>query len=113
MSLVSDTFHKKKLKEFGINIKTKYIVDNKIFERNTDSSLTNDDISSGIRCEKEYYLGSNLIHKEKIFDSRIEYTFISKDMENKNYKCQNCGMESKIMIIRIRISEANIIMIEF
>ena len=96
MSLVSDTFHKKKLKDFGINIKTKYIVGNKIFERNTDNSLTNDDITAGIRCEKDYYLGTNLIHKETEFDSRIEYTFISKDMENKNYKCQNCGMESKI-----------------
>ncbi|MGM9874437.1 MAG: hypothetical protein ACI32H_00770 [Bacilli bacterium] len=95
MPLISDNFHKKKLKEFGINIKTKYIVGNKIFERNTDNSI-NDDIVSGIRCEKDYYIGKTLVHKEKEFDSRIEYTFISKEMENKEYKCPNCGMQSKL-----------------
>ena len=95
MPLVSDNFQKKKLKEFGINIKTKYFVGNKIYERNTDNSV-NDDIISGIRCEKDYYLGNNLVHKEKEFDSRIEYTFISKEMENKEHKCPNCGMKAKI-----------------
>lgn len=95
MPLISDNFHKKKLKEFGINIKTKYIVGNKIFERNTDNSI-NDDIVSGIRCEKDYYIGKTLVHKEKEFDSRIEYTFISKEMENKEYNCPNCGMQSKL-----------------
>ena len=55
MPLISDNFHNNKLKEFGINIKTKYIVGNKIFERNTDNSV-NDDIVSGIRCEKDYYI---------------------------------------------------------
>ena len=95
MPLISDNFHKKKLKEFDINIKTKYIVGNKIFERNTDNSI-NDDIVLGIRCEKDYYIGKNLVHKEKEFDSRIEYTFISKEMENKEYKCPNCGMQSKL-----------------
>lgn len=95
MPLVSDSFHKKKLKEFGINIKTKYFVGNKIYERNTDESI-NDDITSGIRCEKNYYIGKNLVHKETEFDSRIEYTFISKETENKKYKCINCGMESQL-----------------
>jgi len=95
MPLVSDNYHEKKLKKYGINIKTKYFVGNKIYERNTDNSL-NDDITSGIRCEKDYYIGNNLVHKEKDFDSRIEYTFISNEMENKDYKCPNCGMKSKI-----------------
>lgn len=95
MSLVSDSFHKKKLKEYRINIKTKYFVGNKIFERNTDNSI-NDDIISGIRCEKDYYIGTNLVHKEKEFDSRIEYTFISKEMENQEYTCPNCGMHSRL-----------------
>ena len=95
MALVSDDFHNKKLKEYGINIKTKYFVGNKIYERNTDNSI-NDDINSGIRCEKEYYKNNKLIHKEKEFDSRIEYTFISKETEDKDYKCPNCGMESKL-----------------
>ena len=95
MSLISDSFHKKKLKDYGINIKTKYFVGNKVYERNTDDSI-NDDITSGIRCEKDYYIGKRLVHKETEFDSRIEYTFISNEIENKEYKCPNCGMQSKI-----------------
>ena len=54
MSLVSDNFHEKILKKYNINIKTKYIVDNNILERNTDNSI-NDDILNGIRCKIEYY----------------------------------------------------------
>lgn len=95
MSLISDEFHNKKLNKYGINIKTKYFVGNKIYERNTDNSV-NDDIKSGIRCKKEYYVGKKLVHKENLFDSRIEYTFISKDMEEQNYECPNCGMSTKL-----------------
>ena len=95
MPLISDNFHEKKLKEFGINIKTKYFVGNKVYERNTDNSINND-ITSGIRCEKDYYIDKKLVHKETIFDSRIEYTFISKEIENKEYTCSNCGMHSKL-----------------
>ena len=95
MALISDKSHAKKLEDYNINIKTKYIVGNKILERNTNNSI-NDDITSGIRCEKDYFIGSNLAHKEKIFDSRIEYTFISKEMENTEYRCPNCGMTSKL-----------------
>ncbi len=94
MPLISDNFQKKKLKEFGINIKTKYIVGNKIYERNSNDSH-NDNITSGIRCEKDYYIDNKLVHKETEFDSRIEYTFIS-NIENKKYKCPNCGMQSKL-----------------
>ena len=95
MPLISDNFHKKKLKDYRINIKTKYFVGNKVYERNTDDSI-NDDIISGIRCEKDYYIDKKLVHKETEFDSRIEYTFISKEMENKEYVCPNCGMQSKL-----------------
>ena len=49
MPLVSDNFHQNKLKKYNINIKTKYIVDNKILERNTDINKINDDIKKGIR----------------------------------------------------------------
>ena len=55
MALLSDVFHKEKLNKKGINIKTKYIVGNKILERNSDNSI-NDDVVKGIRCEKNYYL---------------------------------------------------------
>lgn len=95
MSLISDNYHNKKLKKYNINIKTKYIVKNDILERNTNNSK-NDDIKNGIRDEKDYYINDILVHKEKLFDSRIEYTFISKEMENKDYKCPNCGMKSKL-----------------
>ena len=95
MALISDNYHKQKLDKYGINIKTKYYVGNKICERNTDNSI-NDDIINGIRCEKNYYVKNRLVHSEKIFDSRIEYTYISKDMENKDYTCNNCGIESKL-----------------
>ena len=95
MPLISDISQKNKLKKYNINIKTKYIVGNSILERNTDDSH-NDDIVSGIRCEKEYYLKGKQLHSEKKFDSRIEYTFISQKEENTNYKCPNCGMESKL-----------------
>lgn len=96
MALISDSFHKKKLKKYNINIKTKYIEGNKILERNTDENKTNEDINSGIRCEKEYFIHDKLVHTEKLFDTRIEYTFISKNMEEKDYKCPNCGMTSKL-----------------
>lgn len=95
MGLISENFQNKKLKKLGINIKTKYFVQNKVYERNTDNSI-NDDIISGIRCEKDYYIGKELVHKETDFDSRIEYTFISKDLEKEDYKCPNCGMKSKV-----------------
>lgn len=95
MPLISDNYQIKKLNKYKINIKTKYIVGNDLLERNTDNTK-NDDIKNGIRCKKEYYLNNNLAHTEDLFDSRIEYTFISKDVENKDYTCPNCGMHSKL-----------------
>lgn len=93
--MLTDNYHKKKLNDAGINIKTKYIVGNKILERNTNNSV-NDDIKNGVRCEKIYYKNNKQLHKEKLFDTRIEYTFISEDTENKEHKCINCGMTGKI-----------------
>ena len=52
MPLISDGIQKKKLKKYNINIKTKYIVNNQILERNSDDTY-NDDIKNGIRCEKQ------------------------------------------------------------
>lgn len=95
MPFVSDNIHKKKLNKYNINIKTKYISGDRILEKNTDDSY-NDDIKNGIRCRKEYYINHKLEHVEKSFDSRIEYTFISKEEEDKEYSCPNCGMSSKL-----------------
>ena len=44
MPFLSDSFYNEKLKKYGLNIKTKYIVGNKILERNTNGSH-NDDIT--------------------------------------------------------------------
>ena len=77
MAFISDSFQNNKLKNYNINITTKYIVKDKIKVRNTNNK-NNDDIINGIRCKKEYYLNDKLIHEEQKFDSRIEYTFISK-----------------------------------
>lgn len=95
MALLSDVFHKEKLNKKGINIKTKYIVGNKILERNSDNSI-NDDVVKGIRCEKNYYLNNQLVHTEKLFDSRMEYSFIVKDELEKDYTCANCGISAKV-----------------
>lgn len=94
MSLISDGLMKKKLNDNKINIKTKYIVGNKILERNTGDSV-NDDIVKGIRCEKQYYINSVLKRIEKKFDSRIEYTFVSLNMQG-DYTCPNCGANGQL-----------------
>lgn len=95
MALVSDVFQRDKLKKNNINIKTKYLVNGTILERNTDNSY-NDDIKNGIRSLKEYYVNNKLCHTEKIFDSRIEYSFISNVLDSTEYKCSNCGVTSKL-----------------
>ncbi len=95
MPLITDKFHNEKLKKYNINIKTKYIVDDKILERNSDNSH-NDDINMGIICEKDYYLNNELIHKEKTFDSRIEYSYIIEKAGNEEHRCSNCGVTSKL-----------------
>ena len=95
MALVSDKYHNQKLNDYRINIKTKYIVGNKILERNTDNTI-NDDIENGIRCSKEYYINNNLVHKENVFDTRIEYTFVSSNLNTEEYTCPNCGMHGKL-----------------
>lgn len=95
MPLIYENFHKNKLNKLNINIKTKYIVGNKILERNTNDSF-NDDIKNGIKCEKDYFINNKIVHTEKMFDSRIEFTFISKDEENRDYICPNCGMKSQL-----------------
>lgn len=95
MPLISENYHEKLLKENNINIKTKYIVSNTILERNSDNSH-NDDIDKGIRCQKEYFINNKLVHKENIFDSRIEYSYIFNKTSEEEYRCSNCGMISKV-----------------
>ena len=95
MSFIVDEVHKKQLNKYKINIETTYISENKLLVRNTNNSK-NDDIINGIRIKKDYYLKDKLEHTETKFDSRINYTFISKDLLKKNFKCVNCGMSSDL-----------------
>lgn len=85
MSLISETFHKEKLKKYNVNIKTKFIVGSKILEKNSNDNVNND-IKQGIICQKEYFINNKLSHTENNFDTRIEYTYISNNEVNKEYK---------------------------
>lgn len=90
MPFLSETLHMRKLKEKEVNIKTTYISDGKLVVRNTDS-LQNEDVLSGIRCRKEYYVKGKPKHIETFFDSRIEYTYVSDAMSKEANSCANCG----------------------
>lgn len=94
MSFISEKYYKEKLLKNNINIKTQYIVGNEILERNTNTD-NNVDIKSGIICKKEYYHNDKLLHTEKDFDSRIEYSYIKGNLYDE-YKCPNCGMTSSL-----------------
>lgn len=94
MPLISDT-NQKKLEKLNINIKTKYIVNKNILERNTDNSK-NDNIKDGIRCEKDYFYNNKLLYIEKNFDTRMQYSYIQSEDNDKDYKCLNCGMVGKL-----------------
>ncbi len=90
--MVTEKSQDERLKKLGINIKTKYKVDEGIKERNTDDTK-NDTINSGIIIEKDYYKGI-LLKKENTFDSRITYTYNLND--EKEFNCKNCGMSGTI-----------------
>ena len=91
--MVSDNIQLKRLKEYGINIKTYYFDNGLKKQRNTDNSL-NQDIEQGIVIEKNYYKDGKFLKKETNFDSRIFNTYKFNGKEK--YKCKNCGMEAKI-----------------
>lgn len=91
--MVTEQSQEKRLKEYGINIKTKYQVNDSIKERNTDHSLE-DNIREGIILEKDYYRSGILLGKETVFDSRILYTY--EFQGNDTIVCQNCGMQGKV-----------------
>ena len=55
MTLISDKYQNEKLNKLNINIKTKFIVGDKILERNSNNTY-NDNIDKGIIALKEYYL---------------------------------------------------------
>ena len=95
MAFISETFHLHRLAENGVNIRTAYIVDGSLRYRTTDGT-TQEDVKHGIRCRKEYFRQGKLLHTEKIFDSRIEYTYVSGIDGEAEHTCENCGFTGKI-----------------
>lgn len=91
--MVVEEQKEKRLKEYGINIKTKFKDGSSTLERNTDHSK-DDNIKSGIILEKDYYKDGRLLKKENIFDSRILYSY-EFDGE-KETTCKNCGMRGPL-----------------
>ena len=90
MGRVTEISQNKRLKEYGINIKTRYRTEDGIRERNTDLSR-NDNIEHGIRIEKRYYRNGAVIHRNRNFDSRILYSFVTEKGDSDVFVCPNCG----------------------
>ena len=90
--MVVEKAQDERLKRFGLNIKTKYKVEDDIRERNSDDSL-NQNVHDAIIIEKDYYKGI-LLRKENVFDSRILYTYDFDGEED--FTCRNCGMTGKM-----------------
>lgn len=95
MSIVSENYHENRLKEKGINIKTKYQQNSQILERNTDVNTTNEDVKNGIILNKTYIKNGKVLLVEKEFNPRILYTFLITNDLSKEVKCPNCGYIAK------------------
>lgn len=91
--MVVEEFQDKRLKEYGINIRTTFLDGDTQKIRNTDDSH-NDNVKSGIILKKEYFLGGVLGKTENIFDSRILYNYEFDGSED--MVCKNCGMNGKV-----------------
>ena len=91
--MITESKQSKRLKNYNLSIRTLYFQDNTIRQRNTDNSL-NEDITQGVVLKKEYYHNNKLLKTEKVFDSRITYTY--KFDGSGKYTCKNCGMSGKI-----------------
>lgn len=74
----------------GINIRDTFKDGNEIKYRNSDNSRV-DSINHGIKLKSEYYKGNKLIGSIGNFDSRITYSFIKNEIEDKDITCKNCS----------------------
>ena len=91
--MVVEELKEKRLRDFGLNIKTKFKDGDMILERNTNHSK-DDNIKDGVILEKDYYRDQTLLKKENIFDSRITYCYEFNDKED--VVCKNCGMTGNL-----------------
>lgn len=74
----------------NINIRDTFKDGDKIKYRNSDNSRV-DSIYHGIKLKSEYYKDNKLIGSIGNFDSRITYTFIKNEIEDKDITCKNCS----------------------
>lgn len=91
MPRIVENNHLKRIKDLGINIKTTYISNGNLLERNTDNSK-NENVSDGVLFEKEYFYKGKCLHKETEFDTRMEYSFVTDHSPDEEYTCPNCGV---------------------
>lgn len=90
MARISDFSQMKKLDRLGINIRTLYLDGEGTAERNTDGSR-NDNVASGIRLKKFYFLKGRLVHETDRFDSRIKYRYMVEGEDGEHFVCPNCA----------------------
>lgn len=95
MAFLSENAHMRRLAENAVHIKRTYIADGKLFYRDTNGEQQ-DDVSHGICCRKEYFVQGKPVHVENIFDSRVEYTYVSGMEDETSYTCANCGFTGKV-----------------
>ena len=94
MGVVTEHFHEKRLKDFHINIKTKFQDGSRICERNSDNSY-NDDIKNGIILNKTYFKDGNPVFAENDFNPSILYSLVMNGQLESELNCPNCGMNGK------------------
>ena len=92
MDKITDISQNKRLKDFGINLRTTYLTEAGLRERNSDQSR-NQDVHQGIRVRKQYFQKGRLLLQSRNFDSRILYTYESSGGEKGLHFCPNCGAE--------------------
>lgn len=74
----------------NINIRDTFKDGEYLKYRNSDNSRV-DSINHGIKIRSEYYKDNKLIGTVANFDSRISYTFIKNEIEDKDITCRNCS----------------------
>ncbi|MBP5678918.1 MAG: hypothetical protein J6X28_03725 [Bacilli bacterium] len=91
--MVVEEKKEKRLKEYGLSIKTIFRDGNETKVRNTDHSKE-DPIEQGVIIEKDYIKAGKVLKKENIFDSRILYCYQLN--QNEKAECKNCGMTGSL-----------------
>ena len=94
MGIITEHFQFKRLKNFGINIKTKFQDGKNVCERNSDNSY-NEDVQKGVILNKTYFLSGKPIYMESNYNPSILYSFVMREQVNSDIICDNCGKRGK------------------